>query len=292
MVIARVLTPRAILMGVVAATLVVALLPARMLGWTVDLGDLVRIPVAPLSHVGGHVASFLRPPPMAVSLSGESPEVVAALEQERDLYQRLFHAQRQRAEELTAQIRLLQGLSVAGKNIQGLLVPVGVSMRDTRDPDGPIEVRLPAEARSRIAVGDAVIWKGQLLIGQVSRVTPARAVITPLVHPSIGVLEVEIISADDGGQISPPRVLLEPDGKGSFVGEIDRRVSVEPGDTVRLADGHWPPLAQAMVVGTVKEVRTLDSAPLLNIVVVTPQVRMGQLHTVVVATQDEQGEQR
>jgi len=257
---------------VVLATIASSVAPADWLLWTKDLADVVRAPVMPVSRLGTSIASWLRPP---LDLEGRpvSEQEIGQLREDRDRFEYLWQSQRLRADDLARRLRQLQGLpdSVYRGAHPPLVADALITGRDPSDPRSPIELRVPDEGADRIQIGDIVVWNGSGLIGRLSHVSSVRLVVLPLSNPEAGPLEVALADNAEGDRLIY-RMLLRQQDDGSLSADIDRRVPVEAGDRLVLADSRWPAWSQGLDVAVIQDVTTIDEAPLRHRLIARPAV--------------------
>lgn len=277
---------------VLALTGVVAILPTGWLHWTRDLSDVIRLPITPMAHAGNRLAGWLRPVDSVDGLNTvELRSRLLLLESERDLYERLFRAQRLRSQELAGQLRLLQRLpdSVLRAPRPPLILTSDVTSRDPRNVVSPVELKLLPEISDRVVEGDVATWEHQYLVGRVARISSFRVTVLPLTHPDIGPVQGVVLAAGDMDiAATPPRVLLKPLGDGTLAAEINHRYGTSVGDEIVLADPAWPEWAQALNLGRVEEVRQLDEAPLRDLIIIRPRYQLYQLPHVMLLARNEE----
>jgi hypothetical protein len=256
---------------VVVVFLAVSIAPASWLGWTGDVADVVRAPIMPLSRAGTSIASWLRPPRDITGRPVGEAEI-EQLRQDRNRFEQLWQAQRIRADDLAQRLRQLEGLPEAAYRSahRPMVIDATVTGRDPRDARSPIELRMPRDGGDRLRVGDIAVWGGHRLLGQISHVSPVRLMVLPLSNPEAGPIEVAV--GGEVGQGDLPRMVLRQTGKGKLTADIDRRVAIEPGMTLVLADARWPAWSHGLEVGLVERVEAIDEAPLRQRVVARPVV--------------------
>ncbi len=256
---------------VVLLTVASALAPVSWLGWTGDVADVVRAPIMPLSRMGTSIASWLRPPrDVSGRLVGEAE--IEQLREDRDHFEQLWQAQRVRADQLARRLRTLEGLpeSAYRSPHRPIVVDADITGRDPRDPRSPIELRMPRDGADRLEVGDIAVWGGHRLLGRVSHVSAVRLMVLPLSNPEAGPIEVAVASSDSGGTL--PRMLLRQSGSGQLEADIDRRIVIEAGASLVLADTRWPAWALGLEVAIVERVQAIDEAPLRHRLIARPAV--------------------
>ena len=257
-------------LAVLLLTVVAALAPVSWLGWTPDVADVVRAPIMPLSRAGTSLASWLRPPRDQTGRAVGEAEI-EQLRSDRDRFEQLWQAQRVRADDLAQRLRQLEGLpSEAYRSPHPPMVfDAEITGRDPRDARSPIELRMPKDGGDRFAVGDIAVWGGRRLLGRISHVSSVRLMVLPPSNPEAGPIEVAV-----GGERSEglPRMRLRQSSSGFLTADVDKRVTIEPGASLVLADARWPDWARGLEVATVERVEPIDAAPLRNRVIARPSV--------------------
>jgi len=271
-----------------AITVILCLAPTRWLGWVNDVASIVRLPVAPLGDLGNTAARWLRPPPTRFAdLPPDVRELVQNLEEERDRFERLYHAAASRAAELQEQLEQLQQVPVDTLSAPVSLLRAQITSRNPADSSGPVQ--LNRGSRHGVQRGAIAVYNGVHLLGRVADVSPVSASLHPITHSATGLLRASVFptGADDATVHEAGRVALRPTGDGRFIGDVAQQHPVQPGDVVRLFDHAWPASAQAMIIGTVSDVRAKDDQPLRRIVVVEPRFRISELSDVTLIVEDQ-----
>ena len=259
------------LLLVLLLTIGSSIAPASWLGWTADVADVVRAPIMPVSRFGTSLASWLRPPRDLEGRPVDEAEI-DQLRRDRDRFEQLWQAQRVRADGFARQLRQLEGLPEAALRSPHppLVVEADITGRDPSDVRSPIELRMPRDGGERLAVGDVAVWNGQRVLGRISHVSPVRLMVLPLSNPESG--PIEVVPADASAGTYLPRMLLRQEGRGLLAADIDRRVVLEPGTRLVLADHRWPAWAQGLEVAVVVGIEALDDAPLRQRIIARPAV--------------------
>jgi len=246
-----------------APALIVALLalaPARWLGWTNDAAALVWLPLRPAAHLGTVAAGWLRPPaPVPVA----DAQMLAA---ERDELLALVQRLRSDLEAKTRSIEALEGLP---RPMHGRGRPIAASVVTT-GPDGI--ATLNVGRRHGVSPGDPVLAGGGRLVGRVGEPVDANAcVLIPASHAAVGDLRVRLVG--DRGSDDSALCLLEPIG-GAWTAEVDAtRLAV--GASVRLDDPAWDHAAQGLLLGRVADRSEVPERPLRARIRVVPSWRAG-----------------
>ncbi len=270
---------------ILALTIGSSVAPAPWIAWTGDVADVVRAPIMPISRVGVSVASWLRPPRDVTGRPLAEVEI-DRLRKDRDRFEQLWQAQRVRADDLARRLRQLENLpeSALRSPHSPLVVEADVTGRGPADPRSPIELRMPRDGGTRLEVGDIAVWNGHRILGRLSHVSPLRLMVLPISNPESGPIEVVPASAQ-GDRL--PRMLLRQEGQGMLVADVDRRLNLEPGTRLLLADHRWPAWAFGMEVAVVEASHRLDDAPLRQRVVARPAVDGPAVARVVVLSAEE-----
>jgi cell shape-determining protein MreC len=253
----------------VGLTALMALLPARWLGWTAVAADIVAVPVQPLADAGVRLSRVLRGPEGGTS--GES-EALRRRTQELDATRALLHAARLRIEALQEEIRHLQDARRFHRGVRIDPLFVRVTGRSPDRARGP--VRIDAGTRDGVTPGTVAVYRGAHLLGRVADdVGRLSCWIVPVTDPATGLVEVVILPGDDptADLADAPRVQLKAVGDGALAGDLDSTRVVRPGDVALLADPAWPDSAQGMILGTVRSVEPKDLQPLRNLITVVPE---------------------
>lgn len=277
------------LLLVLLLTIGSSIAPASWLGWTADVADVVRAPIMPVSRFGTSLASWLRPPRDLEGRPVNEAEI-DQLRRDRDRFEQLWQSQRVRADGFARQLRQLEGLPDAALRSPHppLVVEADITGRDPSDPRSPIELRMPRDGGERLAVGDVAVWNGQQVLGRLSHVSPVRLMVLPLSNPESG--PIEVVPAHTSAGTYMPRMLLRQEGRGLLVADIDRRVVLEPGARLVLADHRWPAWAQGLGIAIVVDIEALDEAPLRQRIIARPAVDAPAVSRVSLLSASKQGE--
>lgn len=264
------------------------MLPTSLLGWVGDLSSIVRLPVAPLDDLGNSAAAWLRPVPEPhADLPPDAQALVKNLEEQRDRYERLYHATSQRIIDLQEQLQQLQQVPIDTLEAPVSLLRAQITTRNPSEPNAPVQ--LNRGTRQGVATSSIAVYNGVHLIGRVADVTAVSCSLHPLTDGATGLIRAAVLpAADDTITVAEAaRVALKPTGDGAFLGEVAKDRHVKPGDNVRLFDSAWPMSAQAMIIGVVTDVRTKDDQPLRNEIVVKPRYTVAQLSDVTLIVEDQ-----
>ena len=262
------------------------MLPARWLGWTSDLADLVRIPVTPVSHIGMMFTNWIRPAIEPSDLPSDERERNEFVTAERDHYRQLYHAHMLRANELAEQLRELQKLPESELRMPNppLVLPIDLTGVRSSDVAGIVELKLVRGASSRILVGDVAII-GRDIVGRIARVGLTRIELRSSTHKDIGLIRAAVVAAhpeQSAPQTILGEVLLESTGTGDFNAEALASSGIKIDDLVVLNDPTWPDSGMGLILGSVVEISQLDKAPLRQLLTIAPRRRVRDVSRVVV----------
>ncbi len=273
----------------IGLTGVVSLLPARFLGWTRVLAEIVALPVQPLADGGIRLSRWLRP---LEGEAGESEEV-RKLSAEVEATRQLLHAERLKAEGLLEEIEALREARAFRPGIE--MTPIYVHVVGVGPDRGQGPVRLGKGSLHGVEPGAIAVYRGGYLLGRVAPdVERLSSRLVPLTDPSSGLVEARVLPAADPLRLleGAPRLQLQPDGHGALTGDLDRNVAVERGDTVRLADLLWPDSAQGLIIGVVEDVRPKDLQPLLRVITVRPRYQAQRVSVATLVVEQTAGERK
>jgi hypothetical protein len=264
------------------AALVLSMLPTRWLGWTKDVAAIVALPITPFTHVGTQLSAWLRPAATPLdALTGDSLLALEKLALEKDYAEAQLVAAKMRIDELeqqVAQLQLAQRYS-SGRPVRLLLADI-----TGHSPNLSLDVvSLNCGSHRGVHKGAIAVHAGVHLIGRVMEVDALRSLLVPITSPAMRELLDAVIMP--GGDADAPmeqaaRVQLAQRSDGAFIAVVDRELKVERGDIARLADARWPAAAQAMIIGTVQAVESIEDQPLRRRLVVRPMYRAHELASV------------
>ncbi len=271
-------------------TSVSVVLPPSQSGLSADLADLLRVPQMPFARLGVLLDDWLRP--SGDGLGGmQAREHLDLVQRERDTWARLFRQERIRADGLAQRVRLLESLpdtALRAPVPPTTLVRV-VTGRAVRDATARIELQPPDATQGRVRTGDVVIAKDRLLVGRLERVGPFRLLVRPVAHPDSGPVEVAVVRTIESLDRPLDRLLLQPDGTGAFLADVDRRADIQLGDRLMLTDPRWPSRVQGLVLATVRSLEPIDDAPLRQRVIAVPAAPPQSVVQVAVVSAGEEG---
>lgn len=268
------------LLIVVAALLVTALLPLRWLWWVSDVAAIVALPLAPLNDGSNALRAWLRPgdDPLRGASASE-----AQLRIELDTYRALWHGERLANEEL---LQRLEDARLAEQFHRGSIFdPIRADVVGRR-PDGrrgPLRINVGASAG--VAAGDVAVFRGAHIVGRVMpEVDRLTSLLLPIHDPGIGRLHAAVWKEPEPDVPNPGvvRVLLTPEGDGTFSADAAQDSGVRLGDQVVLDDPDWPDTARGMIVGLVDAIDRRDDQPLRVRLRVRPLYDLHELRSVVV----------
>jgi cell shape-determining protein MreC len=253
--------------------LVLALLPARWIGWVGLLGDFAELVVSPIANPLRTMAGWLRP----ARVAGTSAEI----EQYREQIERLT-AQVNRVEaenvRLRELIRMLQG---------GMAMATGAPTRDlavsvisaSSDLSSRL-LRVRGGRRQGVEPGSVAVGAGLQLVGRVVEVEALTSLVRPITAKEAGPIQARVMLGETGPWLE---TTLRPEGDGTLRGPVEYRMQAQspgrvleasPGQVVRLDDPTWPEGAQMLLVGTVERVEPSPRMPGRQVVIVRPTLEL------------------
>ena len=257
---------------VLVTTVAVAFLPAEWrTGWQSELADLARLPVRPVSALGVQVGEFLRPP--ADPTSGMRDADVEQLLADREMLERLYRAEQQRALKLERELEELRQIPVEVRRGAAAMMVAPITSRNVNSSQGAVEVRIDQAAEEHVIPGTVGVYASVHLMGRtVGWPSMRSAMFLPLVNEATPPFQARVFPADrpDLPLSRAPRLFLEPTGDGRLVGYVPRSEVVHEGDLIRMDDERWV-TAQMMVVGDVTAVEVHDEEPLRHRIEVRPR---------------------
>lgn len=264
----------------VAALLVTSLLPLRWLWWVNDVAAIVALPLAPLNDASNALRAWLRP--------GDDPlrgasEHEAQLRIELDTYRALWHGERLANEEL---LQRMEDTRLAEQFHRGSLFDPVLADVVGRRPDGrrgPLRINVGANAG--VSPGDVAVFRGAHVVGRVMpEVDRLTSLLLPIHDPGIGRLHAAVIREAEPEVPNPDvvRVLLTPEGDGTFAADAAQDSGVRLGDHVLLDDPEWPDTAKGMIIGSVDAIDRRDDQPLRVRLRIRPLYDLHELRSVVV----------
>lgn len=266
--------------------LALSFLPLRRLTWVSDLSGIVTAPTVPFGDVTRRVVVWLKSSPTR----GETAET-AALRQEIDRFRTLYHAERERVEELRQRIEQLERTREIDPGVAFDALTATITGRNTQSA-GELYVLNRGSAR-RALPGSVVVYNGVHLVGRIETVTALTSLMIPITDPAVGPIEgfAAPASGDDSRNVSGqrPRTFLTPQKDGTLTGDIARDAGVREGDLILLADPSWPRTAWARIVGTVVSVKPRDDSPFRDSLVVRPRFTAANLASVTILVESGEG---
>jgi cell shape-determining protein MreC len=274
-----------------------AFAPLRWLWWVGDVAAIVALPLSPLTDGGNALAAWLRPGVRWATRGGApgsdleerwgaDAATLERLTEDRDTYRALWHAERLRNEDLLqrlADVRLAEEFH-RGSVFEPLRADiVGRSPAGLRGP-----VRLNAGRAAEVSPGDVAVFRGAHLVGRVvGEVEGLTSMLLWVADPATGKLSAAIPrepepSAPDPGAI---RVLLVPEGDGTFTADVAEDAGARLGDHVVMDDPTWPDTARGMIVGSVESVERRDDQPLRVRLRIRPAFDLHELRSVTLKIQ-------
>jgi hypothetical protein len=257
---------------VLAITVAVAFLPARRrVHWQSELADLARLPARPISALGVQIGELLRPP--ADPTAGLRDADVEQLLADREVLERLYRAEQQRALQLQRELEELQRIPVEIRGSAPRMQVATITSRNLNSSQGAVELRVKQAAEAYVIPGTVGVYASVHLMGRTVGWPSRRSVaFLPLVNEATPPFQARVFPEDrpDLPLSRAPRLFLEPTGDGRLVGYVPRSEVVHEGDVVRMDDERWV-TAQMMVVGDVSAVRVHDDEPLRHRIEVRPR---------------------
>jgi len=269
--------------------LISAMLPVRWLGWTSDLAAIVAWPLAPFTDAGTKLVAWLKPSASPLdALTGDSRNAMEQLAIEKDYAEAQLVQARMQIEALEQQVAQLQ---LASRYSSARRISLVLADIVGHSPNMSLDVvSLNRGSRDGVRSSAIGVHAGVHLIGKVTEVDLLRSLLVPITSPAMrDLMEAVVMPQDD---LESPldqsaRVQLAPQKDGSFLAVVDRQFNVSQGDIVRLADARWPEPAQAMIVGYVDAVESIDDQPLRKRLVVRPKYRAHELASVTLKVEVE-----
>lgn len=252
---------------VIGITVVLSMLPARWLGWTSDLADLVRIPVTPVSHIGMMFTNWIRPSAELPDLPSDEKARNDLLNSERDHYRKLYHDYRLDADKSKKKLRDYKQLHRQLPNKERdskyppLLLEVDLTGIMSSDVSGIVELKLVKNASSSIRKDDLAIV-GRDIVGRISRVGLASIQLQPITHKDVGLINAAVFpSKPPKGSDPPPyhKVLLETNGDGNFYTTVPVTNDIKVNDLVVLNDITWE-YGEGLILGSVVKIADYNEA--------------------------------
>jgi len=277
---------RIILFLTLATLIATSLMPRRFLGWANDAASLLHIPVAPVSHMGTLVASWMRPATTPFeNLPGNVRDQFAQMAEERDRFERLYQQSEHRAAELEEQVRQLQKIDLAQRPDDLKLLFTSITGRHPSDQFAAVRVK--GGSRASVVEGSVAVYGGVHLLGQVTDVDKLGSTVRPAANKETPPLRARVWPRDRPETTSRGAlpVRLVPGGDGLFLADVDKNADVAVGDVVRLVDPAWPEAAQLLTIGVVDSIRPKDQQPLRNEIVVRPAYQVHEVASVLLMIQ-------
>lgn len=282
------------LLAATGVLLALGLAPLRWLWWVADVADILALPLAPLNDGFGAVAAWLRPgdrigprPGAGLADDGWPMDAVAldALIADRDTYRALWHAERLRNEDLLqrlADVRLAEQF-----HLGSVFEPLRAEVIG-RGPDGLRgPVRLNVGSASGVRAGDVAVHRGAHLVGRVvGEVDSLTCLLLGVGDPAIGKLAAAIPREPEPSNPAPAaiRLLLVPEGDGTFSADVAEDAGVRVGDQVVLDDPTWPDTGRGMILGQVEAIDRRDDQPLRVRLRIRPAFSLHELRSVMLKT--------
>lgn len=273
----RLFTSARVFPAVIAITLAIALLPERWLGWTSVPAEIVGLPFGPFGDGLNRTGDWLRPPPPTAGSRITSPEEVARLADDLELFRRLLFQEQAKNEELRTRIQQLEsgGMEVSTSGVKKLTAAVVV-----RSPGQPFgSVILNRGSNQGVSMPAVAMYFGQIL-GRMVDVSEVQCTLLPLANQQNSWITAVIRSKDKPPaslETLPTTLQFKPVRDGTLIADVDKAYVIVAGDIALLRDGAWPRAAQGARIGIVESVRIKDADPLRNVVTVRPQHQVAQV---------------
>jgi len=219
--------------------------------------------------------------PIAEANWGDGAAAIETLADDRDTYRALWHAERLRNEDL---LQRLADVRLAEQFHQGSVFEplradiVGRSPAGLRGP-----VRLNAGRAAGVAAGDVAVFRGAHLVGRViGEVDTLTSLLLWIADPATGKMAAAIPREPEPSTPDPKaiRVLLVPEGDGTFSADVAEDAGARLGDQVVMDDPTWPDTARGMIVGEVESIDRRDDQPLRVRLRVRPAFNLHELRSV------------
>lgn len=278
---------------VLVLTLAAGLLPARFLGWTRLLAEIVSIPVVPFADPLNQLGAMLRPAPSTADGGPLTTESLDRLEAEAAEYKRLYLAELAKVDALERQLAQLQGFEMGGSRSPVRTVLAHVAMRSPQSALGAVTLNIGS--KHGVDIGAVAVYDHVHLVGRVTQVGGMQSTLLPLTNRDTPLLRCVVLPRERAaGAVSLgslPMVHLQAKGNGTFISRPDRSTIINVGDEVILMDPDWPSPAQGMRVGVVERVQSDDKDPLRHLVVIRPLVQVSQISMMALRLEGEETSQ-
>ena len=265
--------------GVATAVLIAALVPVGWLApWTTRASELAYLPLVPLGDLAMMTRHAIEQPQRS---QPSQAEVDLIIEERNDTRRRLFAATA-RIEELEARVQELSRLPFDESNPSRRLIHARIVARSADRIRGV--VRLNAGVQRGVEAGAIAVDQGDALVGRVLESPgPTSAFLVPVATG--GRLIDGVLAVADGA------IVLQLEAKGhGFEASVDRRVSVQVGDIVRLLDSSWPRSAQGMRIAEVTAIRPRESNPNRTELLLAPISDAHRLSRVLLVVEEDTGD--
>ena len=256
--------------GAILAALFLSLLPTRwLLGWSSEIGGVVRFPLVPFQHVAEGIRSWLRPMPDGrASMPREVRALDEQLEGARNYYKRLEIAR----DGLLKRIAILEGTKVpvaAGDHSRRLYAAIVATHAPSSRAVGGSLVANVGE-RHGVVAGMVAVWDGDIVVGRVSEI-PGR--LSSLIVPvsALPTVEVRLFPPDrELAASEAPGGMLKPTADGTWTTDLAQTSDVGEDWIARVSDERWPLASRGMRIGVVTRVGSRDDAPLIKRLTIRP----------------------
>lgn len=266
--------------SVATVVLLASLVPAAWLtSWTTRASELAYLPLVPLGDLATMTRHAIEQPQRG---QPSVAEVDLIIEERNDTRRRLFAANA-KIEELEARVQELSRLPFDEGDPTRRLIHARIVGRSAERLHGI--VRLNAGVHRGVEAGAIAVDQGDVLVGRILELPgPTSSFLVPVA--TSGRLIDGVLAVADGA------ILVQLEAKGnSFEASVDRRVSVQIGDTVRLLDSSWPRSAQGMRIAEVTAIRPRASNPNRTELLLAPLSDATRLSRVLLVVEDDAGSQ-
>lgn len=262
----------------ILVTIVLALAPQKLLRWTSDFAEIIRVPMRPFSHVGVRLGQWVRPPESyTLDVPEEARELVEHLQREADHFKQLYTAEQMEVASLRQTLEQIQRVPPESRLRVHLL---GASIIARTPADGFAPVQLNRGSSHNLTVGSIALYEGVHLVGRISDVTAIGSTLLPLVHPNTGLLLARIATSYELKIDDWPVVQIEIPGDGTFIADVDETYSILEGADAIMDDPTWPAASRGMSLGRVTAIEDIEDQPLRKRLIITPRFQVYELSRV------------
>lgn len=270
------LTHERLLTASVIALVILAFLPARLGGLVAPLGALPRMVVSPVQRATHWFGAAALGPARAMNDTERR-----TLEADRDLWRSLFERMNERYAEMQRRLVIYEAGALTPE--PGVRLP-RAAVIGSAGPPGSHLLRLNAGSNDGVTKGTVAVVDNVQVVGRVEQVSARSCVLVLITQRGKPPIPIDgSIILDDSPEAGENRSVLcqlFAKGDGTLRGQVQYKsgegaAAAKPlavGQVVYLADKTWPSTSRMLVLGRVREIQTLGSAPLRPIVVVEPTI--------------------